>query len=292
MNGLHPELQASFSQRLENAVTFEYMTTHRLFTHYSERNWLFDHCTIEDITIDHLRVIKLAPLHSQVNSPCIIWMHGGGMVVGQPDDSLPFLIDFVETVGATILVPQYRLAPEHPYPAALEDGFATMQWANNNLQYAKLIMAGASAGGNLALAISLYARDHNGPTIDGIIPIYPMLDAKYRTAHTHFTSPAIWNIDKNTKAWAAYLQNETTIPSYASPLYADLSNLPPMYTYIGTHDMFYEEVLEFIQLVKQANGTISYHLYEGCYHAFDLEPLPIAHIAKLRLLAATARMLA
>lgn len=297
MKGLHPELQSSYKQRLETVRSFEEVLANRQLSHYSESGLTFEQCDIEDITLDQLRVIRLSPKALNTVAPAIVWMHGGGMVFGQPDDAIAYLVEYVTTLHVTVFIPQYRLAPENPYPAAVEDGYKVLQWASENskalhIDRNNIIVGGASAGGNLALAISMIARDNGGPAIAGIISSYPMLDPKPRAAHEAFTSPAYWNIDKNTKGWAAYLKGHEELPTYASPLYGDVSNLPPIYTFIGTHDMFYEEVLEFIEKVKAANGTITYHLYEGCPHSFDLEDVPIAALAKKRTIEAAAQFIA
>ncbi|MBD8034409.1 MULTISPECIES: alpha/beta hydrolase [Solibacillus] len=296
MKGLHPELAEIFNRSLKNARTFHELIANRTFTHFSEQNFRTENCLVQEMMINNVRVICLKPKQAAQNMPCFVWFHGGGMVFGNPDDSIPYVIDFVHNFQAVVFIPQYRLAPEHPYPAALEDSYETLTWiyrhANAlNIDPNKIIVSGGSAGGNLALAVALKARDEKGPQIAGILPLYPMLDAKERPFHEKFASPAIWNNEKNRHSWDAYLGNMKIIPPYASPLYANVERLPPIYTFIGTHDLFYEEVYEFVNKLRQAHIDVQFDIYKGCIHGFDLEEIPIAREAKKRLLYVTAKLL-
>lgn len=296
MNELHPELVAIFNRKLKNSRTFNQLIMNRTFIHFSEQKYHLENCLIEEMMIGNTRVLRIRPKKAVQNMPCFIWFHGGGMVFGSPDDSIPYVLDFVHKFRATVFIPQYRLAPEHPYPAALDDGYELLNWIYEhasalNIDSTKIIVGGGSAGGNLALAITLKARDEKGPKIAAILPLYPMLDARERPFHKKFTSPAIWNAEKNKRSWQAYLPDAETIPHYASPFYANVEGLPPVYTFIGTHDLFYEEVCEFADKLQQAHVTVQFDIYKGCIHGFDLEEIPIAREAKNRLLDITAKLL-
>lgn len=296
MKGLHPELVESFNRKLKSSRTFDQLITNRTFIHFSEQNYHLENCLIEELMIGNIRVIRIQPKKAVQNMPCFIWFHGGGMVFGNPDDSIPYVIDFVHSFQSTVFIPQYRLAPENPYPAALEDGYEILKWISEhasalNINSTKIIVSGGSAGGNLALAIALKARDEKGPKIFAILPLYPMLDAGERPFHEKFTSSAIWNAEKNKKSWQAYLPDTETIPHYASPFYANVKGLPPVYTFIGTHDLFYEEVCEFVDKLQKAHVAVQFDTYQGCTHGFDLEEITIAREAKNRLLNITAKLL-
>lgn len=296
MNGLHPDLQAVYEEKLKHTRTFEQLVTNRQFTHFSQQPLDIQGAKVEEIFIEQLRVICIKPKQHVENVPCFIWFHGGGMVFGSPDDSISYLLDFVKSFQAVVLIPQYRLAPEYPYPAALEDGYQTLCWAFENaaklhINRQQMIVSGGSAGGNLAIATALKARDENGPHITALLPLYPMLDWQSRPFHEAFTSEALWNHEKNRKAWQAYLQNCEDVPSYASPFYADVRQLPPIYTFIGTLDLFYEEVCEWVEKLKTSGGVVMLDCYEGCYHGFDLEGVPIAKEAKARLLSEVQKLL-
>lgn len=296
MKGLHPQLTEIYARNLQQPRTFEQLIANRTFTHFSQQSLDETHCTIEEMMIGEIRTICLKPKQPAKHAACFIWFHGGGMVFGNPDDSIAYLLDFVLQFQAVILIPQYRLAPEHPYPAAVDDGYATLLWAQEhaqklNINLNQIILCGGSAGGNLALAVSLKARDFYGPKIAALLPLYPMLDWQARPFHERFTSGAIWNHEKNQKSWHAYLKHCDTVPAYASPFHAKLHHLPPIYTFIGTLDLFYEEVCEFVERLRQAQNTVYFDCYEGCFHGFDLENVPIAKQAKDRLLTMTRKIL-
>lgn len=296
MNGLHPELVEIIDRKLKSSRTFDQLIMTRSFVHFSEQNYPVENCLIVEKMIGNIRVIRIQPKKAVQNMPCFIWLHGGGMVFGSPDDSVPYVTDFVHNFQAVVFIPQYRLAPEHPYPAALDDGYELLTWISENagdlnIDPTKIIVSGGSAGGNLALAIALKARDVKGPKIAAVLPLYPMLDAKERPFHKKFTSPAIWNAEKNKKSWLAYLTDSEKIPPYASPFYANIEGLPPVYTFIGTHDLFYEEVCEFVDKLQQSRVQVQFDTYQGCTHGFDLEEIPIAREAKKRLLDITAKLL-
>ena len=296
MNGLHPELFESINRKLKNSRTFEQLIMNRSFVHFSEQNYQLENCSIEEMMIGNIRIIRIQPKNAVQNMPGFIWFHGGGMVFGSPDDSLPYVTDFVHNFQAVVFIPQYRLAPENPYPAALEDGYELLKWISEhasslNIDPMKIIISGGSAGGNLALAIALKSRDEIGPKIAAVLPLYPMLDAKERPFHKKFTSPAIWNAEKNKKSWRAYLPGTDNISPYASPFYANVEGLPPVYTFIGTHDLFYEEVCEFVDKLQQARVQVQFDIYQGCTHGFDLEEIPIAREAKNRLLNIISKLL-
>ncbi|MEK5186558.1 alpha/beta hydrolase [Solibacillus sp. FSL W7-1324] len=296
MNGLHPELVETIERKLKNSRTFEELIQNRTFVHYSQQNYQLENCLIEEMMLGNLRVVRIQPANAVQNMPGFIWFHGGGMVFGSPDDSVPYVTDFVHNFQAVVFIPQYRLAPEKPYPAALNDGYTLLEWISEhagdlNIDRTKIIVSGGSAGGNLALAVALKARDEKGPKIAAVLPLYPMLDIKERPFHKKFTSPAMWNAEKNKKSWHAYLPDYEKIPPYASPFYAKVEGLPPIYTFIGTHDIFYEEVSEFVDKLQQSGVQVQFDIYEGCTHGFDLEEIPIARQAKKRLLDMTSKLL-
>lgn len=132
MNGLHPELFESINRKLKNSRTFEQLIMNRTFVHFSEQNYQLENCSIEEMLIGSIRVIRIQPKKAVQNMPCFIWLHGGGMVFGNPDDSVPYVIDLVQHFQAVVFIPQYRLAPENPYPAALEDGYELLKWISEH----------------------------------------------------------------------------------------------------------------------------------------------------------------
>ncbi|MRN52048.1 alpha/beta hydrolase [Paenibacillus monticola] len=220
--------------------------------------------------------------------PALLWTHGGGYVLGHPraDDAL--CESFVLAANCVVVSPDYRLAPEHPFPAAIEDSYAALVWLADthndlNVDLARIAVGGASAGGGLAAALALMARDRGGPSLCFQLPLYPMLDDRNLTFSSHeITYPAVWNRANNLVAWEMYLGRPAggdTSP-YAAPSRADnLADLPPTYTCVGQLDPFRDETIEYVARLAQAGVDVEFHLYPGGYHGFE-HAVPTAEVSR------------
>ncbi|MCY7309117.1 MAG: alpha/beta hydrolase [Rhodoferax sp.] len=209
--------------------------------------------------------------------PCIFWIHGGGYILGHPlqdDDRFELWCQQHDVAGVSI---DYRLAPEHPYPAALDDCYAGLDWvvrhgAAFGIDGAKVGIGGASAGAGLAAGLALRARDQGGPRIDYQLLLYPMIDDTRNTVSASWDVP-IWNPASNAFGWGAYLgalAGGNTIPSYAAASRAvDLTGLPPTFLMVGSLDGFVDENLEFAKRLNHAGVPVDLHLYPGGPHGFD-----------------------
>lgn len=220
--------------------------------------------------------------------PALLWIHGGGYVMGHPRDDDNLCQEIAETVGCIIFSPDYRLAPEHPYPAGLEDCYSTLLWieqsaASYKVDLSRVAIGGASAGGGLTAALALLARDRGGPKICFQMPLYPMIDDRNVSPSSHeITHPAVWNRRNNIAAWNMYLGEgeRKEVSPYAAPIRAEnLAWLPPMYTCVGQLDPFRDETIEYVMRMAEAGVDVEFHLYPGCYHAFELA-VPDAEISK------------
>lgn len=210
--------------------------------------------------------------------PALLWIHGGGYVAGHPDNDDRICEDFVEAANCVVVSPDYRLAPEHPFPAAIEDCYAALVWLTDetnvwNVDHSRIAIAGASAGGGLTAALALMARDKGGPSICFQMPLYPMIDDRCMTPSSHeITDSRVWNRSNNMAAWKMYLggQCDDDIPSYAAPIRAEsLAHLPPVYTFVGQLDPFRDETIEYVRRLAEAGVDVEFHIYPGCYHAFE-----------------------
>lgn len=213
--------------------------------------------------------------------PAVYWIHGGGYVLGSPDGDDGFCEYMVNEVHCVVVSIDYRLAPEHPYPAAIEDCYAGLKWTAEHadelqIDPARLAIAGASAGGGLTAALALMARDRGGPEIAFQMPLYPMLDDRNETESSYEVNeenmPLAWNRESNIIAWDMYLGSVRSdeISPYAAPSRADdLSKLPPAYTFIGQLDPFRDETIDYVARLAQAGVPVEFHLYPGCFHGFD-----------------------
>ena len=179
----------------------------------------------------------------------------------------------------------YRLAPENPFPCAIEDCYDSLRWLANNaaslgIDPGKIAIMGESAGGGLAAALALVARDRGGPAISTQILIYPMLD--HRTGSdadpnpNPFTGEFIWTRQHNQFGWSclrgAHVIPPEQIHHFSPSLAPSLHGLPRCYMAAGSLDLFFEENLEYARRLVQAGVPVELHSYAGAIHAFDLVP--------------------
>ncbi len=225
-----------------------------------------------------MRVIMLRPEEQNRPVPGILWIHGGGYTGGKA--AMVFFSCgrmLAEKFGAAVLSPEYRLAPEHPYPAALEDCYTALEMMYDRadelgIRRDKIIVGGESAGGGLAAAVCLYARDQGRIPVAMQIPLYPMLDSEDTpsSADNHGHN---WDTKRNHKGWAAYLGDlyETDrVPKYASPSReTDYAGLPPAYAYVEDGEPFYCETLTYVENLKNAGIDAHADVFHGSIHGFD-----------------------
>ncbi|WP_339837688.1 alpha/beta hydrolase [Paenibacillus sp. FSL R7-0272] len=228
---------------------------------------------------NELQLRIYSPVHENTQErPALLWIHGGGMILGSPEGDDQLCTDFAIRADCIVVSPNYRLAPEHPYPAGLEDCYNTLQWMSEEaeargIDLKRIAVGGASAGGGLAVALTLLTRDRKGPELCFQLPLYPMLDHRNGTSSSYeMTHPSIWNRAHNVAAWKMYLGHQFNIevPVYASPsLATDLTGLPPAYICVGELDLFRDEILEYVSRLSRAGVKVEFHLYPGCYHASE-----------------------
>lgn len=230
------------------------------------------------------------PVHRDAKKllPALLWIHGGGYVLGHPDGEESLCESFVNAANCVVISPDYRLAPEHPFPAAIEDCYAALVWMKSaadelNIDLSRIAVGGGSAGGGLTAALALMARDKGGPAICFQMPLYPMIDDRNATPSSHeITDPAVWNRANNLSAWKMYLGEHANgdISPYAAPSRAkSLAGLPPTYTCVGQLDPFRDETIDYVTRLAQAGVDVEFQLYPGCYHAFE-HVVPNAEISQ------------
>ncbi len=210
-----------------------------------------------------------------------LYLHGGGMILGL--DELGVLYDaavrhYVAASRVPMLVADYRIAPEHPHPAPVEDCYAALLWlaghtAELQIDPARLAVMGDSAGGGLAAAVCLLARDRGGPPITQQLLLYPMLDDRTAVPHSELASLLTWTYDDNITGWAALLggtaDSDGAAPHAAPARAIDLSGLPPTYLDVGELDIFLEEDIEYARRLTAAGVPTELHVHPGCPHAFE-----------------------
>lgn len=201
----------------------------------------------------------------------LLWIHGGGYVLGNAamDDKL--CRRWSDGLGIPVVAVDYRLAPENPYPAALIDCYDALAWlaTQPEVDAGRVAVAGASAGGGLAAALALMARDRGEIAIAAQVLLYPMLDD--RTALRHDRDGRLrrlWNNDGNALGWSAYLAEAD--PQSAVPARCDdLRNVAPAWIGVGTADVLYDESCKYAKRLTEAGVDCHLESVQGAFHGFD-----------------------
>ena len=217
--------------------------------------------------------------HSGVG-PGVYQLHGGGMVMGDRTVGITHVLPWIVEYDAVVVAVDYRLAPEHPDPYPVEDAYAGLVWTAANAQSlgidsARLLVAGASAGGGLAAGTALLARDRGGPPLIGQMLIYPMLDDRDRTVSSgQFDGVGLWTRASNATGWNALLgerRGTDDVSIYAAPARAtDLAGLPPAYIDCGSAELFRDEDVAYATALWQAGVQAELHVWPGGFHGFDV----------------------
>lgn len=223
------------------------------------------------------RVRLLAP-QGRKPTGLLLWMHGGGLVIGSPAQDDARCAEFVREMGIVVVSAYYRLAPAHPFPAALDDCYAAWGWVQANLgrfglSHAQAAIGGESAGGGLAASLAQRLWDEGGPQPAAQLLIYPMLDD--RTAarqELDALKHPVWNNTSNRTGWSAYLGDapgRPDVPAYAVPARrADLRGLPPAWIGVGSLDLFLEECRAYARRLGEAGVPCEVEEAPGAVHGF------------------------
>ncbi|RSM94462.1 esterase [Nonomuraea sp. WAC 01424] len=230
------------------------------------------HLEIEDITVPGDPGVPIRIYRPERAQGAVIWLHGGGFVMGDLDTEHPWAARLAEGSGATVISVGYRLAPENPFPAALDDAYAVLTWTAEHARELgvdpeRIAVGGHSAGGGLAAAMALRARDEQGPPIRFQLLNQPGLDDRQETwSQRNFTDTPWMNRDKVAASWRHYLGATLATP-YAAPARAgDLSGLPP--AYVATAELCPnrdEDILYALRLL-QSGVPVELHQWAGTFH--------------------------
>lgn len=211
--------------------------------------------------------------------PGLLWIHGGGMVLGSVEQNDQLAQHFAVAGGCLVASVEYRLAPEHPFPAPPEDCYAALRWfhaqaGDLGLDPTRIAIGGASAGGGLAAGLALLARDRGEVPVAFQFLIYPMIDDRNDTPASHsIVDPRVWSRDKNLHGWRAYLgtaPGSADVSPYAAPARAtDLAGLPAAFIMVGTVDLFVDEDIAYAQRLIGAGVPTELHVYPGAFHGSE-----------------------
>jgi acetyl esterase/lipase len=226
-----------------------------------------------------VRVLIYRPIDVCGPTPAVLHIHGGGFVVGTPEMDDATNRTHALAFAAAIVSVDYRLAPEYPFPAPLEDCYAALRWLHANaaqlgVDPSRIAIKGESAGGGLAAGLALLARDRGEIPIAFQCLIYPMIDDRPPVERHPYTGEFIWNSKSNSFGWASYLGRDPGgegVSPYAAPARADeLAGLPPTLIVTAALDLFVEENLEYARRLLRAGVAVELLLYPGAYHGYHV----------------------
>lgn len=284
-SSIHPELARAVRFLPRFAMTPRILFVMRALMRRLRAPRLPPGVTVEDVQVPgppgapEIRVRLYRPDSLARPAPALLWIHGGGLIMGAPEQDERGSAAYARELGITVAAVQYRLAPESPFPAALEDCYAALQWLHTNaerlgIQPERIAIGGASAGGGLTAALAQVAHDRKQFTPAFQLLIYPMLDDR-SSIDSSPPGPRhhVWNRDSNRFGWTSYHQRElgaADIPPYAIPARReDLKGLPPAWVGVGSLDLFLEEDLEYARRLKASGVDCTVEVVSGAYHGFD-----------------------
>ena len=218
---------------------------------------------------EHVTVRLHRPARLPDRAPALLWVHGGGTIMGHAAQDDKYLRRLSHRTGVAIAAVEHRLAPEHPYPIPIEDCYAALLWLARQpwVDPDRIAVGGASAGGHFAAALAQRAHDRNDVKLAFQLLVYPMLDDR-TGAKQGGQRRIMWTETDNQLAWRWYLNGAD--PEQAAPARRDdLSGLPPAWIGVGTLDLFYEECLEYARRLREAGVRVHEEIAPGAFHAFD-----------------------
>jgi acetyl esterase/lipase len=235
-------------------------------------------------------LLVCTPVGAPASRPVLYFMHGGGFFCNDHRIGLDQQqLETAERFGATLISIGYRLAPEHPYPAQINDAYAGLLWVADHadelgIDPGRIVVTGYSAGGGLSAALALTVRDKGGPRLLGQLLMAPMLDDRNDSASAmQMDAVEFWDRSHNGFGWRSLLgdvQGGADVPQYAAPARAtDLTGLPPAFLDVGSAECLRDEIVAYAGRIWQAGGKAELHVWPGGIHAFDRD-VPEARISK------------
>ncbi|MHA7278459.1 alpha/beta hydrolase [Arthrobacter sp. MDT2-2] len=282
MNVFHPELavgkwipKASFGPRLARLANIP----------RGRATEAPEDLDIDDIEIpagrgaQNVRVRLIRPKTLKGAAPALLWLHGGGMILGNnsQDDATNFA--FARTLGISVASVEYRLSPRHTASAAVEDAYAALVWLNDNaaergIDPSRIAVGGQSAGGGLAAGLALLALDRGEVTPVFQLLVYPMIDDRtvIRT-DLDTTNVRVWTPGSNRYGWTSYLGQEPgsdNVSPYAAPARREnFAGLPSAWIGVGTLDLFFDEDRTYAARLEEAGVACELFIVQGAFHGFD-----------------------
>jgi len=225
----------------------------------------------EDGTVD----VYIYRKTEQPNQPAVLWIHGGGYILGNAIDERAKII--ADHCNCTVFSVDYRLAPEHPFPAGPNDCYATLAWIMNDanalgIDKKRVAIGGASAGSGMAAGVALMNRDRDNFPLQLQLLLYPMIDNLHATGSGKLENHPVWKQSTSFNAWEMYLDGvpgKQASPYAAATRATDLTGLPPAYICVGSEDLFRDENMDYAQRLITAGVPCEFSIFPGLYHGAD-----------------------
>ena len=222
--------------------------------------------SVDDVSVAQIKAPRVR------DDRCILYFHGGGYVVG----TAPLYRDFTWRIGsaahASVLYFDYRLAPEHPFPAAVEDATKVYRWLAGRIDPAQIAFVGDSAGGGLALATAHKLRDEGDKLPSAVVAISPWTDLALTgpSLQSNAVADPMMNVKRLPKIANQYLAGADPRHPYASPLYGDASGLPPALIHVGSDEILRDDAVRMADKLRAARGDVVIEVWPRMPHAWHL----------------------
>ena len=233
---------------------------------------------VHEEQVGAVRVLVYRPLDTPAPTAGLLWLHGGGFVMGRPEGDHPQSSWLAAELGVVVVSVDYRLAPEHPFPAGLDDASAALTWMHENahalrIDPARLAVGGASAGGGMAATLAQRAHDEGRVPVMFQLLVYPALDDRTAARPLRERRWLVWTARSTRFAWTSYLGRAPggteTRPYAAAARRTDLAGLPPAWIGVGDVDPFHDEDVAYAERLAASGVSCDLHVEPGMYHGAD-----------------------
>ena len=251
-----------------------------------EPPWIVPDCfNMTHIELKNFSMKLLSLKENPSQDHVILQLHGGGYMGAVRNAYYVFAGLYNEVShGCNVLTPDYRVAPEHPYPAALEDAVASYQWLLDKGYYGEqIIVAGDSAGGGLAMALCMYLKDHHMPMPGGVVAMSPWTDltASGKSYETNYERDPLFGNTKDSLIYVNdYAGDHDKMDCYISPLFGDFRGFPPMLIQVGSLEMLLSDSVSVAAKAREQGIRVRLSIYEGMFHVFQMAYLNIPESKK------------
>ena len=251
-----------------------------------EPPWIVPDCfNMTHIELKNFSMKLLSLKENPSQDHVILQLHGGGYMGAVRNAYYVFAGLYNEVShGCNVLTPDYRVAPEHPYPAALEDAVASYQWLLDKGYYGEqIIVAGDSAGGGLAMALCMYLKDHHMPMPGGVVAMSPWTDltASGESYETNYERDPLFGNTKDSLIYVNdYAGDHDKMDCYISPLFGDFRGFPLMLIQVGSLEMLLSDSVSVAAKAREQGIRVRLSIYEGMFHVFQMAYLNIPESKK------------